>query len=355
MLLPLPFTTLAGARQAGVTLPAAYVYEPLLWHAGLSQDDVVAKVREAVFVTHLRTNCAGFKGGGCYWRRCPNVRAGTNGPRMNDAMYKQAGLFNRGAGLPLVVGIATNAAALQIEDWTMGELELFAPYCVNVVAANIGDNVYKSKTPEHKGRGDSGCVYLAAVDQGLVTMKQYKKIMVPVPQYGRAAEPQTAEQAEEQAAERTAARKRARTCSSCAATFKHPCGLNVHVRTVHEQRRDHACPQCEAAFGEACNLRVHVRTVHEQRRDHACSQCAAAFGEAGHLRTHVRTVHEQRKDHACPLCDAAFGRGSSLKKHVRTVHEKRRDHACPKCDAAFGEAGHLKRHERTVHKKRKFS
>ena len=62
-------------------------------------------------------------------------------------------------------------------------------------------------------------------------------------------------------------------------------------------------PHC----GQAGDLTVHVRTVHEKRKDHACPHCAAAFGRAGDLTTHVRTVHEKRKDHACPHCAAAFG------------------------------------------------
>ena len=267
-MLLIPWATLAEAK-ANVTVPAAYVYKELVWTAGLTQTDVRAKVREAVLVSHLRTGASGFKGGGCFWRNCPDIRAGINGPRMNNAMYKQVGLFNRGAGLPLVVGIAISAAALQIEDWTMDELKNFTPYCANVMAANIGSNVYASKTATHKGKGDSGCVYLAVVNQGLTTLTAYKQFMIPVPQYGRTAEQaeeQTAEQAEEQAAERAAARLRARTCEHCAAEFKFPYMKRMHVRVVHEQRRDHACPQCDAAFGEASNLRKHVRTVHDRQK-----------------------------------------------------------------------------------------
>ena len=70
-----------------------------------------------------------------------------------------------------------------------------------------------------------------------------------------------------------------------------------------------------------------MKEIKRAQGHHACSQCDAAFGRASHLRLHVRTVHEQRRDHACPQCDAAFGRASDLRQHVRTVHEQRRDHA----------------------------
>ena len=48
---------------------------------------------------------------------------------------------------------------------------------------------------------------------------------------------------------------------------------------------------CAAAFGTASSLTMHVRTVHEKRRDHACPHCIAVFGEAGNLTRHMRTQH----------------------------------------------------------------
>ena len=48
---------------------------------------------------------------------------------------------------------------------------------------------------------------------------------------------------------------------------------------------------------------LHVRTVHEKRKDHACPHCAAAFGEAGTLTTHVRTQHpDNTQGNECPVC-----------------------------------------------------
>ena len=70
-------------------------------------------------------------------------------------------------------------------------------------------------------------------------------------------------------------------------------------------------------------------------KPHVCLRCAAAFGKASGLTVHVRTVHEKRKDYACPHCAAAFGTACHLTRHVHTVHEKRRDNVCPHCSAAF--------------------
>jgi hypothetical protein len=47
----------------------------------------------------------------------------------------------------------------------------------------------------------------------------------------------------------------------------------VHLRTVHEQRKDHACPQCDAAFGQVGNLSRHLRMVHEQREEEDLLLC----------------------------------------------------------------------------------
>ena len=64
----------------------------------------------------------------------------------------------------------------------------------------------------------------------------------------------------------TKAGKRAHACSHCDSTFASPSARDLHVRTVHEKRKDHACPQCDAAFGQAGNLRTHVHTVHDRQK-----------------------------------------------------------------------------------------
>jgi hypothetical protein len=56
-------------------------------------------------------------------------------------------------------------------------------------------------------------------------------------------------------------------CKQCLNTsLSTKSSLTIHVRTVHEKRRDHACPHCAAAFGHACHFTAHVRTVHEKRK-----------------------------------------------------------------------------------------
>ena len=101
------------------------------------------------------------------------------------------------------------------------------------------------------------------------------------------------------------------------------------AKAVARDVKPHACPQCASSFSTARYRDVHVRTVHEKRRDHACPHCAATFTAASSLVVHVRTVHEKRKDHACPHCAAAFGAASNLTRHVRTQHpENTQDNEC---------------------------
>ena len=86
--------------------------------------------------------------------------------------------------------------------------------------------------------------------------------------------------------------------------------------------------------------------VHEERRDH----CVAAFTQASNLTMHMRKVHEGRRDHARPHCTAAFSEASGMRnKHLCAVHERCRDHARPHCAAVFSEAGNLTRHVRSMH------
>ena len=70
--------------------------------------------------------------------------------------------------------------------------------------------------------------------------------------------------------------------------------------------RPHACPHCAAAFGKPSALTVHVRTVHEKRRDHVCPHCAAAFGHASSLVTHVRTQHPDNSQDEVADCPSSL-------------------------------------------------
>jgi hypothetical protein len=57
----------------------------------------------------------------------------------------------------------------------------------------------------------------------------------------------------------------------------------MHVRAVHEKRRDHTCPHCAAAFAQASNLTKHVRMVHKKRRDRDVGDPALALAEDVHV------------------------------------------------------------------------
>ena len=110
-------------------------------------------------------------------------------------------------------------------------------------------------------------------------------------------------------------------------------GASRKTQRAAPYAKTHVCDQCTAAFVKASVLTMHIRTVHEKRRDYACPQCAAAFGEAGRLARHIRTVHEKRRDYGCPHCDAAFGEAGTLARHMHRKHPNDNAHAaeCPIC------------------------
>ena len=59
--------------------------------------------------------------------------------------------------------------------------------------------------------------------------------------------------------------ERPTTSPECAAALGRPPDLAMHIRAVHDKRRDHVCPHCPAAFGWPENLAGYIRTVHEKR------------------------------------------------------------------------------------------
>ena len=38
--------------------------------------------------------------------------------------------------------------------------------------------------------------------------------------------------------------------------------LNLHIKTVHEKRKDFECKVCYKAFGYRVNLNKHMKTIH---------------------------------------------------------------------------------------------
>lgn len=107
------------------------------------------------------------------------------------------------------------------------------------------------------------------------------------------------------------------TCSHCSMKFNTPKELARHVELVHDivdpdflpQKKDQECPYegCGRTFSKKGNLNVHVRTVHEKRRDFVCGQTEVSLPD---ITSDVEVVG----------CGRDFTSKGSLEEHIRTAH-----------------------------------
>ena len=107
------------------------------------------------------------------------------------------------------------------------------------------------------------------------------------------------------------------TCARCSLSFKTPKELSRHVELVHNlvdpnsvrEEEAHRCPYagCDRSFSKKGNLSVHVRTVHEKRRDFVCGQTGV-------------TLAEITSDISLLGCGRDFTSKSTLEEHIRTTH-----------------------------------
>ena len=67
-------------------------------------------------------------------------------------------------------------------------------------------------------------------------------------------------------------------------------------------------------------MKIHVRTVHEGRRDYKCDSCGTLFKHPIGLRRHIVAIHEGRKDHKCDICGKEFAYQQHMYRHKKTVH-----------------------------------
>lgn len=107
------------------------------------------------------------------------------------------------------------------------------------------------------------------------------------------------------------------TCAHCSLLFKTMKELSRHVELVHDivdpnslpREEPHKCSyaDCDRSFSKKGNLSVHVRTVHEKRRDFVCGQTEVCLPE---IPGDVELVG----------CGRDFTSKSTLEEHIRTAH-----------------------------------
>ena len=83
-------------------------------------------------------------------------------------------------------------------------------------------------------------------------------------------------------------------------------------------------------------MKNHIALVHESSgKEFFCETCGNSYKSKTNLRLHIKSIHEGKKDHKCDACNKSYIDISSLKKHVRIFHEGRKDYICSECGKAF--------------------
>ena len=65
---------------------------------------------------------------------------------------------------------------------------------------------------------------------------------------------------------------------------------------------------------------MHIKSIHEERKDLKCSICNSLFARQATLRSHIKT-HEKHKPFQCKTCDNCFTSKFIMEKHISAVHE----------------------------------
>ena len=79
-------------------------------------------------------------------------------------------------------------------------------------------------------------------------------------------------------------------CNHCGKFFSQKDQLNLHIKAVHEGRKDYKCHICGKSFSHPVNVTNHIRAVHEDRR-HNCDNCEKSYRNIRDLKKHILKVH----------------------------------------------------------------
>ena len=137
--------------------------------------------------------------------------------------------------------------------------------------------------------------------------------------------------------------------------FRQTSSLNLHVKAVHEGRKDYECKHCAKPFATTTLLRIHepICPNNEHKVKVNCDKCGKSFTQRRCLKLHIKNVHEGRRDHKCETCGKSFSVLANMRKHINTVHLGLKKFQCPFCNTAYGQNGDLGRHIKRCHSKEK--
>ena len=93
--------------------------------------------------------------------------------------------------------------------------------------------------------------------------------------------------------------------------------LKGHVRTKHDVKK-HFCCFCQKGFENQQYLNVHVKTLHQEKQSFQCDFCPKTFTLRGNMTTHRKKSHLGIR-HNCEFCSKTFTTKAYLTKHKKMV------------------------------------
>ena len=109
-----------------------------------------------------------------------------------------------------------------------------------------------------------------------------------------------------------------RTCPYCRLQFTTDRHLCDHIRTQHADMR-YSCQQCPCTFVSTCGLNRHVRNIHQKLVKFRCQTCGKGYEGRRNYHDHMAT-HAGVKRNVCMICQAQFTFKRGLKVHVLRFH-----------------------------------
>ncbi|XP_058464348.1 zinc finger protein 883-like [Malaya genurostris] len=133
-------------------------------------------------------------------------------------------------------------------------------------------------------------------------------------------------------------------CTECGKCFQRMRHLEAHTNS-HNGLKPYVC-DCGLSFAQQSGLNLHIRSKHENRRSYQCKICNKSFAQSTHLKHH-ELIHSNRKEHECTVCKHRFRVKSNLVAHMR-IHRKR-PYCCSDCGREFMQGSKLEQHMLTEH------
>ena len=93
--------------------------------------------------------------------------------------------------------------------------------------------------------------------------------------------------------------------------------------TVHEGKRPFKCELWSNAkfFGTKPGLNMHTKSVHEEKKHTNVLFVKKKISLDSSLRQHLSSVHQMEKPFKYNICNSSFFRGDNLMKHLSSIHK----------------------------------